>query len=74
MPKNVKISTMDGEKYPQLDGRKSRASEVTMITKRSNHMPTLTKRQRIQTSVVLLRTALNQKNCGVITLQEIMIQ
>jgi hypothetical protein len=45
-----------------------------MITKRSNHMPTLTKIERIQTSAVFSRTFLNQKNCGVITLQEIMIQ
>ena len=45
-----------------------------MITNRSNHMPTLTKMQRIQTNVVFWRTALNQKNCGVMTLQLTMIQ
>src|SRR5579883_566574 len=45
-----------------------------MMTNRSNHMPTFTKRDRIQTIVVFWRTPLNQKNCGVITLHEIMIQ
>ena len=45
-----------------------------MMTKRSNHMPRLTKSERTQTSVVFWRTFLNQKNCGVITLQLIMIQ
>jgi hypothetical protein len=45
-----------------------------MITKRSNHMPTFTKIESIQTSVVFSRTDLNQKNCGVMTLQPIMIQ
>ena len=45
-----------------------------MMTKRSNHMPRLTKSERIHTSVVFCRTALNQKNWGVTTLQEIMIQ
>ena len=45
-----------------------------MMTKRSNHMPTFTKIERTHTIVVFSRTALNQKNCGVITLHEIMIQ
>src|ERR1700690_2151432 len=74
VPKKVKMSTTVGEKYPQLDGRKSRASEVEMMTKRSNHIPRFTKRESIQTSAVLRRTALNQKNCVVITLQVTMIQ
>ena len=38
-----------------------------MMTKRSNHMPTLTKIESTHTSVVLARTRRDQKNCGVIT-------
>ena len=44
------------------------------MTKRSNHMPTFTRRESTQTMVVLRRTALNQKSCGVITLHVTMTQ
>ena len=45
-----------------------------MITKRSNHIPTLTRRDVIRIAVVLLRKNLNQKTCGTTTLQVTMIQ
>jgi hypothetical protein len=59
---------------PQLLGRKSRDSEVTMITKRSNHMPTSTHTATNIRNGMLVRKRLNQNSCGVSTLQQIMIQ
>src|SRR5476649_2957259 len=53
VPKNVKMSTTVGLSTPQLDGRKSRVSDVQMMTKRSNHMPRFTKSESTQTIVVL---------------------
>src|SRR3954465_4272161 len=40
-----------------------------MITNRSNHMPMLMKMQRIQINTLLFLTQLDQKNCGMSTLQ-----
>ena len=45
------------------------AKELTMITNRSNHIPTFTTRLRKNISGMLVRMALNQNNCGVMTLQ-----
>ena len=58
----------------QLDGRKSRCSEVTMITKRSNHMPMLTKIESTKSQASDERTFLNQKSCGTSTLQVTIVQ
>jgi hypothetical protein len=44
------IDNRRAEVIPVRLGRKSLASEVTVMTKRSNHMPTLMKQDRIQTS------------------------
>ena len=43
LPMRSAKSHMVGWNMPHDEGRKSRWSEVTMITKRSNHMPMLTK-------------------------------
>src|SRR5262245_53035248 len=61
-------------KYPQLDGRKSRASDVQMMTKRSNHMPTFTKSPTMSVAIGLVRTLLNQWSCGMRTLHVIIVQ
>ena len=42
MPINIDQSNIVGEYIAQLDGTKSRCKLVTIITKRSNHIPTLT--------------------------------
>src|SRR3989304_8843936 len=67
-------STQVGIKIPQLDGRKSRCSEETMITNLSNHMPTLTNVATIIINQGVVRHFLNQNNCGATTLQKTMIQ
>ena len=71
VPAKVTMSTHVGWNMPQLDGRKSRAMEVTMMTKRSNHMPILTNWQMMNTQIRFRRQKRNQKNCGEITLQVI---
>ena len=43
LPASIDKSTQVGIKTNQLEGKKSRLSEATMITNRSNHMPTFTK-------------------------------
>ena len=53
---------------------KSWASEVITITKRSNHMPTFTRRLATNMIGMLRRAFLNQKIWGVTTLQVTMIQ
>ncbi len=74
LPTNIPISTGVGRNNAQLDGVKSRQSEVTIITNRSNHIPMFTK---IQTTTIIhgvVRIFLNQKTCGIKTLQLTMIQ
>ncbi len=44
------------------------------MTNRSNHMPMFTRIERTNTKIMLVRTFLNQKNCGTSTLQLIMVQ
>ncbi len=51
-----------------------RGSDVTMMTKRSNHMPMLTKMQTAMTIQRLRRAFSNQKTCGAATLQNIITQ
>ena len=63
-----------GEKLPQLEGRKSRVSEVTAITKRSNHMPMFTKIDTTKSTAGLRRNFRIQNSWGLITLHETMIQ
>ena len=57
----------------QLDGRKSRDSVIVM-TNRSNHMPMFTKIEAMKSTVVFVRSFFDQKSCGVMTLQVIIVQ
>ena len=74
LPMKTSTSKTVGLKLPQFAGRKSRVRVVTMITKRSNHIPMLTKIEMMKRASGLRRILRNQKNCGEITLQETMIQ
>jgi hypothetical protein len=71
---NVQISTHVGEYIAHDEGKKSLCNEVVIITKRSNHIPMFTKIEMMKTKVIFLLNFLNQKNCGEITLQEIIDQ
>src|SRR6185503_20364554 len=74
LPSRHDTSQTVGVKYPQEDGRKSRCSDVTMMTNRSNHMPMLMTIDSANRMGMLVRAFLDQKTCGLITLQLIMIQ
>src|SRR3954447_17629306 len=74
VPTNVPTSMMVGVNMPHDDGRKSRWSDVTMMTKRSNHMPMLMKIDSTNSAARDERTFLSQKSCGRITLQLTMVQ
>jgi hypothetical protein len=69
LPKKVPMSTQVGVNTSQEEGRKSFARLVTMITNRSNHMPTFTSRLSTNMIGIDVLIALNQKSCGVMTLQ-----
>ena len=45
-----------------------------MMTKRSSHMPMLTKIDMMKSSVVLWRTLFSHRNCTITTLIEINVQ
>ena len=45
-----------------------------MMTKRSNHMPMFTKIEMTNMTGMLVRSFLNQKSCGEITLQLTIVQ
>src|SRR5215468_214567 len=53
---------------------KGRASELTMITKRSNHMPTFTNRQITNSNGRLRRTFLDHRSSGMNELQVAIVQ
>tara|TARA_B100001758_G_C18293338_1_gene548254 strand:+ start:782 stop:1012 length:231 start_codon:yes stop_codon:yes gene_type:complete len=55
LPISIMMSTFVGEKYAQLDGRKSRLKEVIVITKRSNHIPMFTKIETIHIAIGVVR-------------------
>src|SRR5271157_3325650 len=74
VPTNVMMSMMVGRKYPQDDGKKSRCSEVAIITKRSNHMPMLVVIEITNMIGTLVRIFLNQNNWGIMTLHVIIVQ
>src|SRR5215467_11920579 len=74
LPSRHETSHTVGLKYPHDEGRKSRCSDVTMITKRSNHIPMLTTIDRTNSAGMLVRIRLDQKNCGLMTLQLIIVQ
>ena len=54
---------------PHDDGRKSRCSEVGMMTKRSSHMPTLTNIAVMNSITGEVRKRLIHINCGASPLQ-----
>src|SRR5688572_32955621 len=74
LPSRQSTSHSVGLKYPHDEGRKSRCSDVTMITNRSNHMPMLMTIETTKRIGMLVRAFLNQKIWGLITLQLTMIQ
>src|SRR5690348_7754632 len=74
VPTNSEISMMVGAYIDQLPGMKSRCSEMTMMLKRSSHMPTLTNRLAIHITTSERRIVRNQKICGTSTLQNICAQ
>jgi hypothetical protein len=63
-----------GVNMPHEDGKKSRLSDVTMMTKRSNHIPMLMMIETTNITGMFVRIFLNQKICGERTLQEIIVQ
>ena len=74
VPMNIQMSTQVGWNCAQAEGRKSRERVVAMMTKRSYHMPAFGNWQMIQTQTRWVRKYLNQKICGAMTLQNIMLQ
>ena len=68
------ISTQLGVYRPHPPGSYSCASEVTMITKRSYHIPMLTKIVRAKRAGSVVRIFLNHSACGTTTLQNTMTQ
>src|SRR6185436_9153716 len=73
-PIRMATSMTVGRYIPQLDGRKSRCSEVTMITKRSNHMPTLTSRETAKSTGTEVRSRFDHRSWGTKRLQVIIVQ
>src|SRR5687767_4689163 len=74
LPSRHDTSQIVGVKCPQDEGRKSRCSDVVMITNRSNHMPMLMMIDMVNRIGMLVRAFLDQNTWGLITLQETMIQ
>ena len=74
LPSSMPRSTQVGVNMCQLEGRKSRERLVTMITKRSNHMPTFTHMATSMITHRLVRSRLDQNNWGASTLQETIVQ
>lgn len=73
-PKKIPISTIVGEYITQPAGKYSLCNEVTIITKRSNHIPTFTTIDNIKMNQGVVRAHLNQNTCGAIKLQVIILQ
>src|SRR5271170_593093 len=73
LPASVQRSTQVGQKLCQLDGTKSRVSEVTKISNRSNHMPMFPHTATTQSSNKLERSFFDQPICGAMTLQKNMM-
>ena len=73
-PIKIAASNHDHAYIPQDDGRKSRWSDVTVMTKRSNHIPMFTKIETTNMIGIERRAHLNQKICGMKTLHENIVQ
>ena len=65
------MSTHVGTNIPQDDGRKSRDSEETMITNRSNHIPMSTHIATNMIAQMFVRIFFDQKSWMDITLQKV---
>ena len=74
LPIRMATSITVGWYIDQLDGRKSRCSEVTMMTKRSNHIPTLTRSEMPKSAGTEARTRRDQRVCGTRRLQVTIVQ
>src|SRR5205085_1720852 len=64
VPTKVMMSHLVAWNIPQDDGRKSRCKLVTMMMKRSSHMPTFTTMATIHNPSGLLRTWRAHSTCG----------
>ena len=73
VPKNMPISTKDGENIVHEDGRKSRCNEVTIITNLSNHIPIFTNIDKINVATNDVLILYIQYNWGITTLQVIIL-
>src|SRR3954453_24163944 len=71
VPMNIVQSKIVGEYIAQDDGRKSCCKLVTMITKRSSHIPILTMIEMTKSQNSLSRKRLNHRNWIEIPLQKI---
>ena len=74
VPKKMPISILVGEYITQPEGKYSLCNEVTIITKRSNHIPTFTTTDNMKINQGVVLAHLNQNTCGAIKLQDIMLQ
>src|SRR5215471_1300895 len=70
-PKSMAQSQTVPAYIPQDDGRKSRCKLVTMMTKRSNHIPTSTIAEIASSTPGLVRTRFHHSACGTSTLHVI---
>src|SRR5262245_34843742 len=73
-PTKIMMSTGVGWNMFHSAGRNARCRLVTMITNRSNHIPTVTAMETMKITSGLVRIALFQKTCGEMTLHEIIVQ
>src|SRR5206468_1485798 len=74
VPTKIPTSINEGVYVLHVDGKYVRHKVVTIITKRSNHIPILTTIDRTKVAITEVRIFLNQNNCGDTTLHPIMIQ
>jgi hypothetical protein len=61
-PMKIPTSTHEGEYMVHMEGKYSLCNEVTMITKRSNHIPMFTKMEMMNVARMLVRIRLNQNS------------
>src|SRR6267378_3591126 len=74
LPTSVPTSMTVGRYIDQLDGKKLRCSDVTMITNRSSHMPTFTRIDTTNSAATFCLMRRAHSNCGAITLHATMVQ
>src|SRR4051794_4621196 len=74
VPRKMLVSMRVGLYVSHDEGRKSWASDVTMRTKRSHHIPTWMKSAATQSAVGLVRTRRDQNTWGTTTLHIMSVQ